>query len=198
LSSDIGLKLLVFGASMRAESLNRRLAKIANSALLKHGAETDLALFEEFDVPPYHGDVETRDGIPQGAQEFKRRLDECDGFVISSPEYNGSMPGTLKNLIDWASRFRQQPFDGAHGLLLSASPSMIGGNRGLWALRVPLEVLGARVFPGMFSLAVAHKAFSDDDIADSALRDRLDGNVQAFLQLARAAKLMTAERSNGG
>ena len=187
-SSDNKLRLLVFAASMRAESLNRRLAAVVTDVLQQQGAETDCASFEEFDVPSYNGDVETADGIPRGAQEFRSRLDACEGFVISSPEYNGSVPGTLKNLIDWTSRFEQQPFDGTHGLLLSASPSMTGGNRGLWALRVPLEILGARVYPSMFSLAVAHKAFDGDDIADRALQQRLEGIVRGFLTLARAAR----------
>ena len=81
-------------------------------------------------VPSYDGDVENGPGIPTGAEELRRRLSESDAFIVSSPEYNGSMPGTLKNLIDWTSRFRPQPFDGKHGLLLSASPSMVGGNGG--------------------------------------------------------------------
>lgn len=98
------------------------------------------------------------------------------------------MPGTIKNLIDWASCFCPQPFDGKHGLLLSASPSLAGGNRGLWSLRMPLEHLGARVFPDMFSLAMAHKAFAGDAIADSTLQARFEKNVQAFLSLAEAAK----------
>jgi len=63
------------------------------------------------------------------------------------------MPGVLKNLIDWVSRLMPQPFNGKQALLLSASPSMVGGNRGLWSLRVPLEHLGMRVYPDMFSLA---------------------------------------------
>jgi chromate reductase len=108
--------------------------------------------------------------------------------VLVSPEYNGSMPGVVKNLIDWTSRFRPQPFDGRHALLMSASPSLAGGNRGLWALRVPLEHLGTRVFPDMFSLSMAHKALVDGDIADPVLRQRFDRNVQAFLSLAEAAK----------
>jgi NAD(P)H-dependent FMN reductase len=91
-----------------------------------------------------------------------------DGVRRSSPEYNGSMPGALKNLIDWTSRFRPQPFDERHGLLVSASPSLAGGNRGLWALRVPFEHLGARIYPDMFSLAMAHKAFAGDKLADAA------------------------------
>ena len=71
---------------------------------------------------------------------------------------------------------------------MSASPSMNGGNRGLWALRMPLEHLGARVYPDMFSLAQAHKAISDGVIADAVLRARFDKNLQAFLSLAEAAK----------
>lgn len=91
--------------------------------------------------------------------ELRRRLEANDAFVIVSPEYNSSMPGVLKNAIDWTSRHKPQPFNGRHALLLSASPSIVGGNRGLWALRIPLEHLGARVYPDMFSLAQAHEAF---------------------------------------
>jgi NAD(P)H-dependent FMN reductase len=182
------LKVLVFGASLRAESLNRKLAALAARVAGRDGAVVDLASMRDFDVPLYDGDLETVQGIPAGAQELRRRLLESDAFIVSAPEYNGSMPGLLKNLIDWASRFRPQPFDGRHGLLLSASPSLAGGNRGLWALRVPLEHLGARIFPDMFSLAMAHKAFAGDDIADATLRARFEKNVQAFLSLAEAAK----------
>jgi len=109
--------------------------------------------------------------------------------VISSPEYNASMPGLLKNTIDWVSRFSPQPFNEKHGLLLSASPSMTGGNRGLWALRVPLEHLGARVYPDMYSLAQAHQAFdADGQIADAQLLDRFEQNIVAFMDLAEASK----------
>jgi NAD(P)H-dependent FMN reductase len=97
-------------------------------------------------------------------------------------------PGTIKNLIDWTSRFRPQPFDGRHGLLISASPSLAGGNRGLWALRMPLEHLGTRVFPDMFSLSMAHKAFAGDELVDPALRTRFENNLHAFLSLAETAK----------
>jgi NAD(P)H-dependent FMN reductase len=94
----------------------------------------------------------------------------------------------FKNLIDWTSRFRPQPFDGKQGLLMSASPSMVGGNRGLWALRVPFEHLGARIYPDMFSLAQAHKTLVDGDFTDAALRARFEKNIETFLSLAEAAK----------
>ena len=187
-SAPTKLKVLVFAASLRAESLNRKLAVLAARVAEQHGATVDVASMRGFDVSSYDGDVETARGIPSGAQELQRRLVENDAFIISSPEYNGSMPGVLKNLIDWTSRFRPQPFDGRHGLLLSASPSMAGGNRGLWAFRVPLEHLGARIFPDMFSLSMAHNAFVGDDLADPVLRARFEKNLQAFLSLAEAAK----------
>jgi len=182
------LKVLVFAASLRAESLNRKLAALAARVSVEYGATVDLASMRDFDVPLYDGDLETANGIPPGALELRTRLLATDAFIIASPEYNGSMPGTIKNLIDWTSRFRPQPFDARHGLLISASPSLAGGNRGLWALRMPLEHMGTRVFPDMFSLSMAHKAFAGDEIADAQLRTRFEMNVQAFLSLAEAAK----------
>lgn len=182
------LKVLVFAASLRADSLNRKLAALAARVAEQDGATVTHTSMRELDVPSFDGDVEGAQGIPPGAQEFQRLLLDCDAFIISSPEYNGSMPGTFKNLIDWTSRFRPQPFDGKHGLLMSASPSMVGGNRGLWALRMPFEHLGARIYPDMFSLAQAHRSLVDGEIADAALRGRFEKNIQAFLSLAEAAK----------
>jgi chromate reductase len=72
---------------------------------------------------------------------------------------------------------------------MSASPSLAGGNRGLWSLRIPLEHLGARVYPDMFSLASAHKALTDDgSIADAKLAGRFEETLTGFLDLAEAAK----------
>jgi len=185
---NTGINVLVFGASLRADSLNGQLAGLAARYAEQCGATVDHASLHDFDVPAYDGDVEQQQGIPKGAEELKRRLLDSDAFIVSSPEYNGSMPGVLKNLIDWTSRYRPQPFDGKHGLLLSASPSMGGGNRGLWSLRVPFEHLGARIYPDMFSLAQAHKSLVAGDIVDPTLRARFDKNLQAFLSLAEAAK----------
>ena len=182
------LNVFVLAASLRAESLNRKLAGLAARVAAQTGATVDLATMRDFDVPAYDGDVEAGDGIPSAASEFGRRLQASDAFILASPEYNASMPGALKNLIDWTSRLRPQPFGERHGLVMSASPSMVGGNRGLWALRVPLEHLGARIFPDMFSLSMAHKAFAGDDISDQVLRARFDKTVTAFLSLAEAAR----------
>jgi NAD(P)H-dependent FMN reductase len=182
-------RYLVFSASLREESLNSKLARLAARAVAAHDGDADLASMREFDCPSYDQDVEREEGFPAGAENLRRRLEPNDAFIVVSPEYNFSMPGLLKNAIDWVSRFRPQPFDGRHGLLLSASPSMAGGNRGLWALRVPFEHLGSRIFPDMFSLAAAHKALdANGEIADPTLRSRFEQNVAAFMSLAEAAK----------
>jgi chromate reductase len=183
------VKLLLFSGSLREGSTNTKLITLAASVMKTLGAEVDVAPMRLFDCASFDQDEEDRNGLPPGALELKRRLEACDAFVIASPEYNASMPGHLKNAIDWVSRARPQPFHARHCLLMSASPSMAGGNRGLWSLRVPLEHLGARVFPDMFSLAQSHKALdATGQMVDGALRARFDANLRSYLDLVEAAK----------
>ncbi len=180
---------LVFSASLREDSLNTRLAELAAVTIEANGGDVDRASMRDFDTPSYNSDAQDSDGFPPGAEELRRRLEHCDAFVISAPEYNGSMPGVLKNTIDWVSRFSPQPFNESYGLLMSASPSMIGGNRGLWALRVPFEHLGARIYPDMFSLAQAHNALdSEGRIADGQLQSRFEVNISNFMDSVEAQK----------
>jgi chromate reductase, NAD(P)H dehydrogenase (quinone) len=183
------VRVLVFAASLRQGSLNERLGDLTARVAEQKGARVDRARMADFDCPPYDQDVERDEGLPAGAQRLHERLVTADAFMIASPEYNASMPGVLKNVIDWVSRFRPQPFNGRQGLLLSASPSMAGGNRGLWALRIPLEHLGARVYPDMFSLAQAHEAFdAEGRIANATLQQRFESTLECFLDLVEAAK----------
>jgi chromate reductase, NAD(P)H dehydrogenase (quinone) len=183
------VRVLVFAASLRQGSLNDRLASLAARVIADKGGTPDLAAMLEFDCPAYDGDVERDEGVPAGAEQLRDRLAGADAFMIASPEYNASFPGVLKNIIDWVSRIRPQPFNGKQGMLLSASPSMVGGNRGLWALRVPLEHLGARVYPDMFSLAQAHEAFdASGRIGNATLQSRFETTIECFLDLVEAAK----------
>ena len=182
------VNVLLFAASLRKESLNQRLIALVRGMVEERGAHVHHVPMSEFDCPSYDGDAEAAGGLPEGARRLRDALAACDAFMISAPEYNGSMPGVLKNAIDWVSRFRPQPFNGKQCFLLSASPSMAGGNRGLWALRVPLEHLGARVYPDMFSLAQAHTAFAaDGSLARDTLQKRLKGTLGCFLDLVEAA-----------
>jgi len=182
------ISFLVFSASLRKDSLNTRLAKIAASLIEKNGGKVDYATMSEFDCASFNQDLEMEGKQPDGAVEFRKRIEANQAFIISSPEYNGSMPGNLKNTIDWVSRVRPQPFNEKNALLMSASPSMAGGNRALWSLRIPFEHLGTRVYPDMFSLAMAHKAFSPEgNIADEKLAKRFEDNLVSFMNLVEAA-----------
>lgn len=181
------LQVLVLSGSSRTGSVNARLGSLVASLVSGAGATVRTATLADFPMPPYDGDSEADEGLPEGALAMCARIEAAQALIIASPEYNASVPGVLKNAIDWVSRYRPQPFKDKQTLLVSASPSMVGGNRGLWALRVPLEHLGARVYPDMFSLAGAHQAFTEDgDLADPGLGERLTTTIGSFLDLVEA------------
>jgi len=155
------MKILVFAASLRISSLNRKLAAVTAELLRSMSASIDHADFREFEMPIYDGDLEERDGLPVGASKLIQRIQSADALVISTPEYNGGIPGSLKNAIDWVSRGDPNPIDGKPVLLLGASPGGLGAVRGLWHTRVPFEAMGAYVYPEMFGLGRAHQAFDE-------------------------------------
>lgn len=180
------MKLLAFAASLRRESLNRKLIKLAVDLVREAKIEVDLADFHDFDMPLYDADLQVSSGFPKGAQEMARRIQAADGLMIASPEYNYSIPGTLKNAIDWVSRMKPMPLLGKHGFLMAASSSLVGGIRGLWALRVPLEGLGVFLHPSMFALAQANQALDEQGkLKDPEIQDRLKKMVSGYLELGR-------------
>jgi chromate reductase, NAD(P)H dehydrogenase (quinone) len=112
-------------------------------------------------------------------------VEAADALLIACPEYNYAIAGPLKNAIDWVSRARPMPWKGRSVYLLSASPSPMGGIRGLWQTRVPLEGCGALVFPDMFALAHAKDAFDEHGgLKDERLAQRLSTEVVGFVRLA--------------
>jgi NAD(P)H-dependent FMN reductase len=180
------VRILAFAASLRRASSNRRLIELAVESARRGGAVVDLADFHEFDVPLFDGDVLAASGIPRGATELARRVSEADGLMIASPEYNYSLPGTLKNLIDWLSRIKPVPIRGKTAMLLAASNGQVGGQRGLWQLRIPLEGLGMIVAPDMYSLPWADASLADDGTLKEPERQaRLDQMVGGFLTMTR-------------
>jgi chromate reductase, NAD(P)H dehydrogenase (quinone) len=188
MSDQCNVRIFVVGASLSSASLNNRLSALAANVVEEKGGVADRATLGDFEIPNYDRDIEVSGGPPAGAHAFCERLKQADAMILASPEYNASMSGAVKNLIDWVSRFRPQPFNGKQSLLLSASPSMVGGNRGLWALRIPLEHLGSRVYPDMFSLAQAHEALgADGRIANAVLQHRFETTIECFMDLVEAA-----------
>lgn len=176
-------KLLAFAASLREDSLNRRLLELEIRIAKKAGAEVKTLDLNDFALPLYNQEIQDNDGFPAAADEFKELLEDYDGFILAQPEYNYGTPGFFKNLIDWQSRYRPQPFRGLHGFLSSASPSLVGGNRGLWDTVQPLLLLGVHVYPNLFSLSRANMAFNEaGTLQDAELQARLAEAITSFIE----------------
>lgn len=190
------MRILAFAASRRSGSLNRKLIEVAAKMARGEGAEVDLAKIRDFDMPMYDDDLNEEVGLPAGALALKKRLERADAIMLAVPEYNYSIPGILKNAIDWVSRARPMPWRGKSIYLMSASPSSTGGVRGLWQTRIPLEGCGSLVFPDMFALAHADRAFDEAGyLRDAALVDRLQREIVGFVHLARAVALVCAGKA---
>jgi chromate reductase len=126
------LKILGFAGSLRTGSYNKSLLREAGELLPPNVAI--LKIFDLADIPPYNQDIEM--DMPQKVKEFKSNIREGDAILIATPEYNYSVPGVLKNAIDWASRpYGDNSFDGKPVAIMSASPGMLGGVRAQYHLR---------------------------------------------------------------
>lgn len=165
-------KILAFAGSMRKDSLNKKMLRIAVEGAREAGAEVTLIDLKEFPVPLYDGDIEAESGLPENAIKLQELMLARDGFLISSPEYNSGISGTLKTYIDWTSRGRGELKAGAcYGgkavVVMSASPGNLGGIRALPNVRSILGTMGVHVLPNEFALGKAHEAFNDDGLAKS-------------------------------
>jgi NAD(P)H-dependent FMN reductase len=172
--------------SLRKDSFNRHLIHLVQNIIKAEpdvsGESIDL---NNYLMPSYNADIQTNQGFPKTSDALAEKIKMADGLIISSPEYNFSYPGHFKNTIDWLSRYRPMPWVNKAVLLMSASPSLVGGNRGLWHLRVPFEATSAFVYPDMFSLASAHEAFNEKgELKDQTMANRLAANVRGFLKFA--------------
>ncbi|RAL25318.1 NADPH-dependent FMN reductase [Lujinxingia litoralis] len=189
------LKVMGFAASLREGSWNGKLWEVAAQALdAMEGVAVERRSFAEFEMPLYNPDLQAQ-GFPQGADDFKEAIEAADALIVVTPEYNASIPGYLKNALDWVSRYRPVPLRGKPLLLMSASPSMMGGNRGLWQTRIPLEATGAVVSPRMFGLAQAHLAFAEDGgLANAELHEQLVELLEEFVAFGQA---LTSAQARG-
>jgi len=181
------MKLLLFAASLRKGSINKKLLGLIARLIAEQNVETEIIDFADFNTPFYNGDFENNFGIPDGAKKFIQIIQKSDAIVISSPEYNYSTPGTLKNLIDWTSRAKPIPFAKLPIMLNSASPSMVGGSRGLLHTATTLEACGAYVFSKMFSLANAYEAFTNDgNFRDNEALQKLNNHIKEFIDFVKS------------
>ena len=160
-------KILAFAGSTRTDSFNKKLIKIAADGANDAGSDVTVIDLRDFAMPLYDGDLEQREGLPQNARRLKDLMMSHQGFLISSPEYNSSISGVLKNTIDWTSRQSQGEeslacFKGKVAAIMSASPGGLGGLRGLVHVRAILENMSVLVIPEQIAVSKAHEAFNTD------------------------------------
>ena len=160
-------KILAFAGSSRKESWNKKLVQAAAEDLVGPDVEVTYIDLADYPLPLIETDIVSEKDLPENARKLKQLFAENDGFLISSPEYNGSYSGVLKNALDWISiRERDattvyEPFHGKVAGLLAASPGRAGGLRGLEKLRALLSDIGIMVVPEIYAVGSITTAFNE-------------------------------------
>jgi len=171
------MKILAVSGSLRAGSHNTELLRLA-ATTAPEGVEVEV--WEGIgDLPPYDQDLDDNADLPQSVRRLREDWHAADAILFSTPEYNGSIPGGLKNAVDWASRPKgAAPLTNKTVAVVGASTGQFGA---LWAqqdLRRVLGIAGARVVGEELPVAKAHEGF------DEALRDRLRQAVDTLVVAA--------------
>ena len=145
------------------------------------------------DFAIYNGDVEAQ-GIPAPVAAMGEAIAKADGVIVVTPEYNYSIPGGLKNAIDWLSRLKPHPFLDKAVAIESASPGMLGGARAQYHLRQTFVMLEARVFnkPEVFVGQANQKIDATGALTDQPTRDIIAKQLAGFATFARAHKCAAA------
>jgi chromate reductase len=180
------LNLVVLLGSLRKDSFNGALAR-ALPVLAPQGV-TVSALGSVGDFPHYDADLQA-EGFPPQVVAMAEAIAASDGVIIVTPEYNYSVPGALKNALDWLSRVSPQPFVGKPVAIETASPGVLGGVRAQYHLRQVLVFLDAKVLnkPEVMVGGVAGKvAGAPSVLEDPATRDFVAGQLSAFADFIRA------------
>lgn len=176
--------------SLRAASFNRMAMKLAGELL---PATMRLEAVEWRDLPIFDADVLAR-GMPAPVAALRERIRRADGVLIVTPEYNFSLPGGLKNAIDWISRGDDQPFSQKPVAIQSASPGPLGGARVQYDVRRVMLFLNAMVLvkPEVFIGAAAGKFDAQGQCTDETTRKFVGEQMRAFERWIGAVRRMTA------
>jgi chromate reductase len=182
--SDKKLSILGIAGSLRNGSYNKMLLNAA-AGLLPEGA-----VLEKFDlegIPVFNADLEN--SLPGRVTELKAKIAAADAVLIVTPEYNYSVPGVLKNAVDWASRpYGSNSFEKKPVAIMSASPGMFGGARAQYHLRQTLISIGAfaMVKPEVFVAQVNNKFGPDGKLADADTEKHVMSFLESFARWTRA------------
>ena len=170
------LNILALSGSLRADSVNSKLLRAAG-ALAPEGVS--LEVYDYSDVPLYNPDK----GESEAAERLKAAIRGADALLIATPEYNYSIPGGLKNALDWASRPAYGgPMAGVPTGVMSAAPGMLGGVRAQQHLKLVLLGMAVPLFPyPEFVMSGAFQKFDEEGkLIDEATVPFLERYMEAF------------------
>ncbi len=180
------IKFLGFSGSLRKKSYNAMALRAAQAAM---PAGATMKIFDIAGIPIYNDDVREQ-GFPESVQQFRDQIAAADGLVIVTPEYNYSVPGVLKNAIDWASRPPKQPFEGKPIAIFSASPGALGGVRAQYHLRQSFVFLNGQVLnrPEIMIGNAQTKFDEEGKLKDEPTREIIGKLMVALAEAAREHK----------
>ncbi len=171
--SDTPPRLLAFAGSLREASYNRRLIPVLADGAESAGATVTLVELRDYPLPVYDGDIEAA-GMPENVRRLQALMAAHEGLLVSTPEYNGSIPALVKNTLDWISRPMEDGrsgttlFAGKVAGIVSASPGPLGGLRSLLVLRDALAKLGLLVVPRQVAVGSAAERLPERGVLDDA------------------------------
>lgn len=188
------VKVLAFSGSTRNDSYNKKVIQEAAQFAREMQASVKIIDLKDFSMPLFDEDLEKAEWMPSNAKRFRKLLIESDAIIISTPEYNGSIPGVLKNALDWASRSEEgkgsrEAFKGKYFTIISASPGGGGGVRALIHLRSILSALGGEVMPLQASISSVDGVFDEQGhIKNASVRNELREAIQQLIHRAEPAE----------
>jgi chromate reductase len=177
------MHFLGISGSLRRQSLNTAALRACTGLL---PADVTMALADISAIPLYNEEIREQ-GLPAPVQSLREQILAADALVIATPEYNYSMPGVLKNAIDWASRPPSQVFEGKPIALISASPGGFGGARAQYQLRQVFIYLNGLVLNRPEAMiSAAHTKFdAQGELTDPAASDQLKALLAALVDWTR-------------
>jgi chromate reductase, NAD(P)H dehydrogenase (quinone) len=178
------MRVLGISGSLRRDSHNRALLRAAAAELAAAGAQ--LEVWDRVaELPHYDAELDV-EPAPPAVADLRTAIADADAVLISTPEYNASIPGALKNALDWASRpWPDNPLRDKPVAVIGASEGLFGA---VWAqaeVRKVLNTIGARVLDGELPVGQAHEAFdADGELRDPGVREALAERVAALRDAA--------------
>jgi chromate reductase len=185
------MRIVGIPGSLRRGSFNRQLLAAATE-LTPPGVSLEIVSLEG--IPLFNADLEAELSLQEPLVGFRTAISEADAVLIATPEYNASIPGTLANALDWASRpARRAPLTKKPVGILSASPGALGGARAQEHLKLILMAITAQVMPHPgFVMGRAADKFKDGELVDDRTRDHLRRYVAELAEWAERVALQPA------